>query len=303
MAVAYSGKLPCGRPIRDASTGQISGLYHYRRCHAALGIAVNATMFSLVSAFFLPHLPGHDPQSMVVVSSVNPDTSFYQTPIPSLPNYSASGKNISVFSAVTAENEFLTGSLSGSAQQPEAISYSAVSTNYFSVFGVSPQLGRASVSGEDVPGHDHILILSYGLWNAGSGRILDRWTVGAPEQRGLRGGRCDAAVFACLGSRPNSGPAHPEHCGSDAQWPQESLSVHVCQVRARHYTPTGTCADRPSATAQHDFPDTQSRWGASVRALPDFLIHDFGIGTALAMIMTVVGFVLLIACANVRACC
>ena len=33
--------------------------------------------------------------------------------------------------------------------------------------------------------------------------------------------------------------------------------------------------------------------------LPDFLIHNFGIGTALAVIMTVVGFVLLIACANV----
>jgi putative ABC transport system permease protein len=36
-----------------------------------------------------------------------------------------------------------------------------------------------------------------------------------------------------------------------------------------------------------------------VRMLPDFLIHNFGIGMALAVIMTVVGFVLLIACANV----
>ena len=42
----------------------------------ALGIAVNATMFSLVSAFLLPHLPGRDPQSIVVVSSVNSDRPF-----------------------------------------------------------------------------------------------------------------------------------------------------------------------------------------------------------------------------------
>ena len=48
-----------------------------------------------------------------------------------------------------------------------------------------------------------------------------------------------------------------------------------------------------------DFPATEKRWGASVRMLPDFLIHNFGIRTALALIMTVVGFVLLIACANV----
>src|SRR5882757_7165181 len=35
----------------------------------ALGIAVNATMFSLVSAFLLPRLPGHDAQNVVVVTS------------------------------------------------------------------------------------------------------------------------------------------------------------------------------------------------------------------------------------------
>src|SRR5579872_690958 len=39
----------------------------------ALGIAVNATMFSMVSAFLMPHIPGRDPQRIVVVSSVNPD--------------------------------------------------------------------------------------------------------------------------------------------------------------------------------------------------------------------------------------
>src|SRR5258708_6579226 len=39
----------------------------------ALGIAVNATMFSLVSAFLLPHLPGRDSKSLVVASSVSPD--------------------------------------------------------------------------------------------------------------------------------------------------------------------------------------------------------------------------------------
>jgi putative ABC transport system permease protein len=111
----------------------------------ALGIAVNSTMFSLVSAFLLPHLPGREPQSCVVVSSVNPDASFQADTNPiSPPNYSAWGNDRSVFSEVTAANEYLTGSLSGSEQQPEAISYAAVSANYFSVFGVAPQLGLRS---------------------------------------------------------------------------------------------------------------------------------------------------------------
>ena len=47
----------------------------------ALGIAVNSTMFSLVSAFLLPHLPGRDPQNIVVVSSVNPDRALQSSQI------------------------------------------------------------------------------------------------------------------------------------------------------------------------------------------------------------------------------
>jgi putative ABC transport system permease protein len=51
--------------------------------------------------------------------------------------------------------------------------------------------------------------------------------------------------------------------------------------------------------AQETFPDTEKGWGAAVRTLPDFLIYAFGIRSALAVLMTTVGFVLMIACANV----
>ena len=51
--------------------------------------------------------------------------------------------------------------------------------------------------------------------------------------------------------------------------------------------------------AAADFPKIERGWGASVRSLHDFLVHNFGIGAALAVLMTTVGFVLLIACANV----
>ena len=269
----------------------------------ALGIAVNATMFSLVSAFLLPHLPGRDPQRMVVVSSVNPDASFLPDSNPvSAPNYSAWGKDTRVFSEVTAANEYLTGSLSGSAQQPEAISYAAVSTNYFSVFGASPQLGRAFVAGEDVPGHDHILILSHGLWERRFG--ADPSIVG----RSVRLNREDYVVAGVM-------PADFRLLGFEAQlWTPLTLSTadQAPDGRKNRYLymfarlAPGITLQQARAQinilaqqAQHDFPDTESRWGASVRMLPDFLIHTFGIRTALAVIMTVVGFVLLIACANV----
>ena len=119
----------------------------------ALGIAVNSTMFSLVSAFLLPHLPGRDPQNMVVVSSVSPASAFQaDTNAVSPPNYFEWSGNKAVFSEMSAADEYRTGSLSGPGKQPEAVSYAAVTANYFSVFGATPELGRAFVAGEDQTG-------------------------------------------------------------------------------------------------------------------------------------------------------
>jgi putative ABC transport system permease protein len=51
--------------------------------------------------------------------------------------------------------------------------------------------------------------------------------------------------------------------------------------------------------AQQDFPETEKSWGAAARTLPDFLVYAFNIRNGLTIAMTVVGFVLLIACSNV----
>src|SRR5258708_10466534 len=76
-----------------------------------LGIAVNATMFSLVSAFLLPHLPGRDPQSVVVASSVDPDGTFQaDTAAVSVPNYLAWKSDARIFSEMSAADEYRTGS-------------------------------------------------------------------------------------------------------------------------------------------------------------------------------------------------
>src|SRR6202046_1567425 len=80
----------------------------------ALGIAVNATMFSLVSAFLLPRLPGRDAQKMVVVSSVDPDGNFLPdvTPV-SAPNYLAWRGDTRVFAEMAAADESRAANLAG----------------------------------------------------------------------------------------------------------------------------------------------------------------------------------------------
>src|SRR6266851_4220731 len=142
----------------------------------ALGIAVNATMFSLVSAFLLRRPPGREPERVAVVSSVNPAPSFHaDVNHVSAPNYLGWRQANHVFADMTASDDYRTVSLTAqgppaaagqltSAGQPEALRSAAVSSNYFSVLGVSPELGRTFSDGEDQPGRDHVVILSHELW-------------------------------------------------------------------------------------------------------------------------------------------
>src|SRR5438105_14255358 len=68
-----------------------------------LGIAVNATMFSLVSAFLLRRPPVGDPERIVVVSSVNPNPVFHPDASPlSAPNYLPWRGAADVFAATPA---------------------------------------------------------------------------------------------------------------------------------------------------------------------------------------------------------
>jgi putative ABC transport system permease protein len=260
-------------------------------------------MFSMVSAFLIPHLPGHDPQHIVVVSSVDPNSQFQPEANPvSAPNYLTWSSRTRLFAAMAADNEFLTGNLSQSGQQPESISYAAVSPNYFSLFGVAPSLGRSFLAGEDQSGHDHVIILSHGLWQSRFGS--DPSVVG----RTVRLNREDYIVigvmpasFRLLGFLPKVWIpltlAAADH-GPDARknrflylFARVAPGITLQQARAQ----TKILAQQ----TQKDFPATEQRWGATVRTLGDFLIYNFDIRAGLSVLMTVVLFILLIACANV----
>lgn len=271
----------------------------------ALGIAVNATMFSAVKPFLRPHVPGHNPQSVVVISSVNPDESFQGDVNPVSPaNYVEWSRNAQLFSTVAAFHANLTGSLSGTNQQPSAILFTAVSANYFKLFGVSAKLGRTFVQGEDTPGHDHVLILSNGLWKRQYGAdpsIIGQTIHLNREEYTVVG--VMPADFQLLGFTPQLWTPlqlSSSDLTADARknrflrvFARLAPGVTLEQARARFKILT--------QQAQDDYPDTEKGWGISVRTLGDFLVYNVGIRPALAVLMTVVGFVLLIACANVAA--
>ena len=78
----------------------------------ALGIAVNTTMFSLVSAFLLRRPPGREPERVAVVTSVDPSQGFQADATPvSVPNYLAWRQANHVFADMAAADEYRTVSL------------------------------------------------------------------------------------------------------------------------------------------------------------------------------------------------
>ena len=95
----------------------------------ALGIGMNATMFSMVSAIMLRRPPGRDPDRVAVVTGVSPIAGFQSDNLEvSVPNYLAWRDANHVFSEVSAADEFRTVSLS-SQRESEAIKSAAVSQN------------------------------------------------------------------------------------------------------------------------------------------------------------------------------
>src|SRR5215813_12049282 len=78
----------------------------------ALGISVNATMFSLVSAFLLRRPPVHDPERIVVISSIDPAQGFHASASTvSAPNYFAWRDGTDVFEEMSASDDYRTVSL------------------------------------------------------------------------------------------------------------------------------------------------------------------------------------------------
>jgi putative ABC transport system permease protein len=271
----------------------------------ALGISVNATMFSLVSAFLLHRPPVQEPERVAAVSAVNPDHGFLaDATAVSAANFLLWRESNHVFSDMAASDEYRTVSL-GAAQggQPEALHAAAVTANYFNVLGVIPQSGRTLAAGEDQPGRDRVVILSHELWERRFGS--DHSVVG-------RTIRTNRENYTVIGVMPETfrltGFVPPqlwipltltEADRTEAARANRSLRVFgrmnagvtIEQARAE-FVALGK-------RAENDFPKVEKGWGVSVRTLPDFLTHSFGIGTGMAVMMTSVGFVLMIACMNV----
>src|SRR5437667_389765 len=128
----------------------------------ALGIGANTAIFSVVNAVLLRPLPFKEPARLVTVWERNPKQGYDQN-VAAPANFldwkaqSQSFEQLAMFGEAHGYN--LTGT-----DKPVRANGFAVTANLFQTLGVNPAIGRNFSIEEETQGHDHVAILSHGLW-------------------------------------------------------------------------------------------------------------------------------------------
>ncbi|MGB6460433.1 MAG: ABC transporter permease [Candidatus Acidiferrum sp.] len=266
----------------------------------ALGIGVNAAIFSVVYAVLLRPLPYKDPARLLWTTLQFPKTDMHRSFVPH-PMYFAWRDQNDVFSGIAATNVGRRFTLTG-AGIPERIRGMGVSANFFSVLGVELARGRSFTPEEDRRGGPRGAILSYELWQsryAGDPKILGRLIMLDDKGYPIVG------VLPASFKFPTSGRP-PEVFVPLAAPPDASSAIWYLGVIARL---------KPGVTLAQAAADLSLIDSRTLRLLPKFFgrytqevhlsvvsLHDHLTGSVRAplwTLMAAVAFILLIACANI----
>ncbi len=263
----------------------------------ALGIGANTAIFSVINSLLLRPLPYPEAERIVDIWHTPPQESF-----PGMTQFSVSPANYLDWKdqqhsfeqmAVYQYNGF---SLSAG-DEPVAVTGVAVSADFFSVLRANPKQGRAFLPEEEQPGRSQVVILSYNLWQRAFG--ADPHLIGQTLT-------LNSQTFTVIAIMPAGFQFPPEvDLWVPLAWDDKERairSIHDYSVIAR-LKPEVTVAQAQtemsliSSRLEQAYPEEDKGWGAIVIPLQEDMTGD--IRPALLVLFCAVGFVLLIACANV----
>jgi putative ABC transport system permease protein len=148
----------------------------------AIAIGANTAVFSVVNAVLLRPLPYPDSDRLVQLWSTNPDANRWGM-WTAYPRFEDWRRENTVFEEMVTERTRVISIKGG--DQPESLVGIITSSQLLELLHVQPMFGRGFLPEEDQPGHDHVIILSYGLWQRrfGADRGVIGRTVDLDEQR------------------------------------------------------------------------------------------------------------------------
>ena len=271
----------------------------------ALGIGANTALFTIVNAVLLEPLPFKQPEQLVRVTAdfAGQKVADAGLSIPELFDLQRSGL-FDQIAGVWPVSANLTET-----DEPERVETALVDANYFAMLGVGAQLGRVFDESDRIPGITEVAVISDGIWKRRFGSD--------PHVLGKRI-RIDNDMYSIIGVAPVSfrhpgrGTQTDVDVWAPAGWlaspfsPQPVRRAYLLQGgigRLRSgVTPAAaqgridTLVDELRQAFPSDYP-TAARWTLRVIPLHEDLVGN--VRPALVTLLVAVGFVLLIACANV----
>ena len=263
----------------------------------ALGIGANTAIFSLVNAVLLKPLPFPEPERLVMVWEDQSSIGFPRAEVApaNYVDFKAQNQTCEDMAALNWKNFNLTGD-----GEPERVLAHGVTANFFPMLGIQPAVGRNFSVEEDKPGAPRAAILSYGLWQgryAGDSVIVGRDILLNDEK------------YAVVGVMP-AGFQFLQ--GEIGVWVPIALNQQQLADRDNHYLTVVARTKRDVSVEQaqtdiltisqriaRDYPDDAENLKSAVVSMREQLSGT--VRRPLIVLLVAVGFVLLIACANIAA--
>jgi putative ABC transport system permease protein len=262
----------------------------------ALGIGANTAIFTIVNALLIRPLPYRHADRLVMVwqdlRARGGPADEWATP----GNYADWRKEKSIFDEVAVISGWRP-TLTGGAE-PESIAGEQVSHEYFSVLGVAPIVGRTFTPSDDVPNAPRVAVIGAGRWRRNFGAS----PAAVGQEITLNGEAHEIIGVVGDGFRPIVNPAAEIWRPSRINTANPARGAIILRAVAR--LPEGTSLDRAQAAAdilarqlEAAFPQFNEKTRFNLTPLHQRVVGDIKPG--LLALVGAVGFVLLIACANI----
>ena len=260
----------------------------------AIGVGANTTIFSFVNGILLRPLPYPQSERLVVINetALKQGVSSMSTSFPNFLDWRAQNRVFEDIASFSSGGSF---SLTG-AGEPERLRGADVSQGTFELLRVAPVLGRTFTAEEDKPKQDAVVILGNGLWQRRFGsnsQIIGKTIILNSRQRTVVGVMPpgfkfpeNAELWVPLGLDTTMFTRTDHGLGTIARLKE---GVTLVQAQAE--------MDVIARRIEEQNPVTNEGLGVSVSSLHTVLAGDYR--KALLILLGVVGFVLLVACANV----
>jgi putative ABC transport system permease protein len=266
-------------------------------CAVALGLGMGATtaIFSMAEGFLLHPVPFKEAGNIVAIVDTRPQQNILMNSVApaTFLDWQAQAKSFDRLGAYDYDEANLTGD-----REPQRVQAFDITANFFELLGVQPALGRSFLPEEEQPGRNQVIILSHGLWErryASDPAILTK-TI-----------KVDGKTYTVVGVMakgfdfPMTAEAWlPLTISAKEQTQRDSRYLWVLGHLKPGVSASQAAAEMSTISQRQakDFPDSYKGWQLNVMSLRLFaagnLTPQFTI-----LLLGAVGFVLLIACADV----